>query len=152
MLRTVQRLADSVVEDGLESAVLDLGCEVRAHVLFIHPAEHGRPGPIAAQAALDEVLALYRAALDEPAHRRAVAGQVPLHIRCGVGVCVEVDDAHVAVAVMLGQRGDVGPGDAVVTAQDDRDDAGPHHVPDEAHNVREATLCATPYDLPVPLT
>ena len=65
----------------------------------------------------------HRAGLDQPAHRGAVAGQVAVDDVGGVGVGVEVDDADVAVAVHVGDRGGRGPGDRVVAAEDDRHDA-----------------------------
>ena len=49
--------------------------------------------------------------------------RLPSMIVGGVGVRVEVDDADVAVAVHVGDRGGGRPGDRVVPAEDDRHDA-----------------------------
>ena len=93
-VRAVQRLGDGVVDDGLGAALLDLAHEVPAHALRLHPGEDLRPRPVAAQADLHEVAAADRARLDQPAHRRAVAGQdARSRRRRGVRVGVEVDDA-----------------------------------------------------------
>src|SRR3546814_2905904 len=63
------------------------------------------------------------AGFDEPSHRCAVAGEVAFDFVGGVGVRIEVHDAHVAVAVDVGDGGRGGPGDRVVAAQDDGHDA-----------------------------
>ena len=80
--------------------------------------------PVAAQPDLDEVLALDRARLDEPAHRRAVAGEHAPVVGGGVGMGVEVDDADAARAADLGDGRRARPGDRVIAAEDDRDGAG----------------------------
>ena len=106
----VERLGDRLGDDGLGAALLDLAHEVPAQALLLHPVEGLDRRPVAAQADLDEVPALDRARLDEPAHRRAVAGQHAPVVVGGVGVGVEVDDADAAraggprrSAVALGQ-------------------------------------------------
>ena len=69
----------------------------------LHPGEDLRPRPVAAQADLHEVAAADRARLDEPAHRRAVAGQDAPVVGRGVGVGVEMDDADAARGDDLGR-------------------------------------------------
>ena len=118
-----QRLADGVAHHVLEAAVPDLLHRVPRHALLEHPLERVLRRPVAAQADLHEVRAGHGAGLDQPAHRRAVAGQVALDDVGRVGVGVEVDDADVAVAVDVGDRGGAGPRDRVVAAEDDRHDA-----------------------------
>ena len=109
---------DRVAHHVLEAAFPDLLHGVPRHALFLHPLEGVLRRPVAAQTDLDEVGAGHRARLDQPAHRRAVAGQVALDLVGGVGVRVEVHDADVAVAVHVGDRGRGGPGDRVVAAED----------------------------------
>jgi hypothetical protein len=96
---------------------------VPRHALFEHPLERVLGWPVAAQADLHEVGAGHGAGLDEPSHRRAVAGQVALDGVGGVGVGVEVDDPDVAVAVDVGDGGGRRPRDRVVATEDDRHDA-----------------------------
>ena len=74
-VRAVERLGDRVVDDRLGAALLDLAHEVPAQALLLHPVERLERRPVAAQADLDEVAAVDRARFDQPAHRRAVAGQ-----------------------------------------------------------------------------
>ena len=98
----VERLGDRVVDDGLGAALLDLGHEVVAQPVLLHPLEDVDRRPVAAQADLDEVRAVDRAGLDEPPHRRAVAGEHAPVVVGGVGVGVEVDDADAARPADLG--------------------------------------------------
>ena len=118
-----QGLGDGVGHDRLEAALPDLLHRVPRHALLEHPLERVLRRPVAAQADLHEVGARDGTRLDQPAHRRAVAGQVAVDDVGGVGVGVEVDDAHVAVAVDVGDGGGRRPRDGVVTAEDDRHDA-----------------------------
>ena len=114
---------DRVVDHRLGAALLDLAHEVPAHALRLHPLEDLGRRPVAAQADLDEVAAADRAGLDEPAHRRAVAGQHAPVVGRGVGMGVEVDDADAARPADLGDGRGGRPGDRVVAAEDDRDGA-----------------------------
>ena len=61
--------------------------------VLAHPVERLRRRPVAAQPDLHEVATLDRAGLDQPAHRRAVAGEDAPVVLGRVGVGVEVDDA-----------------------------------------------------------
>ena len=83
-------------DDRLGAALLDLAHEVPAQALLLHPLEGLQRRPVAAQADLDEVAALDRARLDQPAHRRAVAGEHAPVVVGGVGVGIEVDDPDAA--------------------------------------------------------
>ena len=56
------------------------------------------------------------------AHRRAVAGQVPVDDVRSVGVGVEVDDADIAVTVHVGHRGRRRPRDRMIAAENDGHD------------------------------
>ena len=73
------------------------------------------------------------AALDESAHRRAVAVQVAAHVGlAGIGVCVEMYERNVAVAVHVGNGRCVCERDRVVTAEDQRDRTG---LGDASHGI-----------------
>src|SRR4051812_49529323 len=102
---------------------------MRAHLLLAHPGEHISGWPVASKAYLHEVAPEHGAGLDQPAHRRAMTGQVAVDAISGVGVCVEVNDADLAHAVMTRDPGSAGPRDRVVTAKDDGDDASARHLP-----------------------
>ena len=136
----VERLGDRVGDDGLGAALLDLAHEVPAQALLLHPVEGRQRRPVAAQPDLDEVLALDRARLDQPAHRRAVAGEDAPVVVGGVGVGVEMDDPDAARAADLGDGGRRRPGDRVVAAEDDRDRAGLGDLADLAVDHRVAAL------------
>ena len=136
----VERLGDGVGDDRLGSPFLDLAHEVPAHALLLHPGEGLGRRPVAAQADLDEVLAADRARFDQPAHRRAVAGEHAPGVVGGVGVGVEMDDADAARAAHLGDGGGRRPGDRMVAAEDDRDGAGPRDLEDLAVDHRVAAL------------
>ena len=97
--------------------------EVPGHLLLAHPGEHVRRRPVAAQSDLHEVAPADRARLDQPAHRRAVRGQVAFEAVGGVGVRVELDDTDVARAIVLRHRRDVRICDGVVAPEDDGDGA-----------------------------
>ena len=120
----IQGLIDGLGDDRLRAALLDLAHEVVAHALFLHPLEGLDRWPVAAQTYLHEVLALDRTRLDEPPHRRAVAGQDAPVVGGGIGVRVKMDDPDAARAAHLGDGRGAGPGDGVIPAQDDRDGAG----------------------------
>ena len=95
-VRAVERLVDRLGDDRFRAALLDLAHEVPAQPLLLHPLEGLDRRPVAAQADLDEVLALDRARFDEPPHRRPVAGQDAPVVRGRVGVGVEMDDPDAA--------------------------------------------------------
>jgi len=75
--------------------------------------------------------------LDEPVHRRAVGHLDAEHLHPRVGVRVEVDEAERTVDARAGT--DVGLGDRVVAAEDDRQHARGEHLPDRLldRSVRE---------------
>ena len=137
-LGAVERLGDRIGDDSLGAALLDLAHEMPAQPVFLHPVERLLGRPVAAQAHLHEVAPIDGARLDEPAHRRAVAGEDPERLVGRVGVGVEVDDADPLGRPELGDRGRRRPGDGVVAAEDDRDRPAARHVPDLAvdHRVR----------------
>ena len=116
-----ERFVDGPLQDRVEPVSLHLGHEVGVHLLLFHPGHHVGSGPVAAQADLHEVASEHGSTLDQAAHRGAVAGQHALHVRCGVRVGIEVDDADLSVAVDVGHGGGGRPGDAVVPAENDRD-------------------------------
>ncbi len=143
-IRAVERLGDRVGDDRLGAALLDLAHEVPAQALLLHPVEGRLRRPVAAQPDLHEVAALDRARLDQPAHRRAVAGEDAERVVGRVGVGIEVDDPDAARPADLGDRGRRRPGDRVVAAEDDRDRAGLGDLADLAIDHRVGALDAAP--------
>ena len=139
-VRPVEGLGDRVVDDRLGAALLDLGHEVVAEALGLHPLERLDRWPVAAQPDLDEVAPRDRAGLDQAAHRRAVAGEDAPVVVGGVGVGVEVDDPDAARPADLGDRGRARPRDRVVAAEDDRDRAGRGDLADLAVDQGVAAL------------
>ena len=119
-----ERLGQAVGQAALD----DLGHLVGAHPLLGHPAQGLRFGPVAAQADLQEPVTADRPGLDQPAHGLAVPDQGAELRVAGVGVRVEVDQGHPALAEVLGHAGRVGPGDGVVAAEDQRDGAVAGHL------------------------
>ena len=111
-----------------EPAVDDLGHLVGAHVLRGHPVQGLRGRPVAAQPDLQEPVPAQRTGLDQPAHRLAVPPQRPELDVPGVGVRVEVDHRHPALAEHVGAALGIRKGDRVVAAEGDRDRAGPDHL------------------------
>ena len=105
----------------------DLGHLVGAHPLRGHPVQRLRRRPVAAQADLQEPVPAQRAGLDQPAHRLAVPPQRAELDVAGVGVRVEVEHRHPAVAEHVGHPVGVGEGDRVVAAEHDGDRAGAGH-------------------------
>ena len=101
------------------------------------PAELLLARPVAAQADLDVAGRVDVALLDQAPHRRPVRDLDPEDLGAGVGVGVEVDEADRAAAVR-GAGADVGLGDAVVAAEDDRDRAGIEDLADGALDRRVA--------------
>ena len=95
-----------------------------------HPVEGLRTGPVAAQPHLEEPVAAQRSRLDQPAHRLAVPPQRAELDVAGVGVRVEVDHRHAAVAEHVGHALGVGVGDRVVAAEHDGDRACAGHLLD----------------------
>ena len=67
-----------------------------AQAVLLHPREDLGRRPVAAQPHLDEVAAVDGTRLDQPAHRRAVAGEHAPVLVGGVGVSVEMDHADAA--------------------------------------------------------
>ena len=107
-----------------DAALLDLAHEVPAQAVRLHPVERLLRGPVAAQADLDEVLPVDRARFDEPAHRRAVAGEDAERVVRRVRMGVEMDDPDALGGADLGDGGGRRPGDGMVAAEDDRDRPG----------------------------
>ena len=136
----VECLRHRVGHHGLESALPDLVHQVPAHALVGHPLPHVLRWPVAAQADLDEVAAGDRAAVDQPAHRRAMTGQVAVDGVGGVGVGVEVHHADVAVSVDIGDRSCRRPGDGVVATHRERNDPAAGDLVHAALDVVEALL------------
>ena len=92
--------------------------------MLAHPAERLRIRKVAAQADLEEPVTSRRTGLDEPAHGLAVPDERPELDVARVGMRVEVDDGHPPPAAGARDAGDIGPGDRVVAAEDERDGAG----------------------------
>ncbi len=129
-IRPVERLGDCVVDDSLRAPLLDLGHEVVAKAVGLHPFERLDRRPVAAQTDLHEVAAVDGAGFDQPPHRRAVTGEdAPVVVR-GIGVGVEMDDPDAARPANLGDRRRRGPRDRVIATEDDRDRPGPGHLVD----------------------
>ena len=122
--QSVMRDRDRLVEHVVESARHDLAHLEGPHPLLGHPVQRRRLGPVAAKSDLQEPVAATGARLDEPSHRRAVTVQRTHLCVAGVGVGVEVDDRDAAPPDVTSDAGHVGQRDRVVTAEDDRDDAG----------------------------
>jgi hypothetical protein len=123
-------LGDGVVEHGRQSTLPDLLDEVAAHVLGAHPGEGRAVGPAAAQTDLDEVRTAGGTGLDQPPHRRPLAGEVPFDRLGGVGVGVEMDDVDPAPADGGRHGCRRGSGDGVVAPEHDREDAAPRDLHD----------------------
>ena len=140
MVGTVERLGDGVLDHGVDAALPDLVHQVPAHALRLHPLERVLRRPVPAQPDLDEVPPEHGTRFDQPAHRRAVAGEVAVDDVGGVGVGVEVDDADVAPAAVIGDGRGRRPGDRVVAAEDHRDDAAARHLGDLRFDVGVADL------------
>ena len=79
------------------------------------------------------------AGLHEPVHRRAVRALDAEHLRAGVGVRVEVQQADGPAP--CGDRAHVRLGDRVVAAEDDRDRARVDDLPDHALDRRMRGGC-----------
>ena len=116
----VCRRGRDLIEAHRQSPRADLGHLVGAHPLLGHPGERLRPGPVAAQTQLEEPVTAHGTGLDQPAHRLAVPVERAELDVAGVRVGVEVHDGHPAVAVPVGDTGDVRPRDGVVTAEHER--------------------------------
>ncbi len=101
---TVERLVDGLGDDRLGAALLDLAHEVVAHALLAHPVERLDRRPVAAQPDLHEVAARDGTRLDQPAHRRAVAGEDAPVVVGRVGMGIEMDDADAPRPADLGDR------------------------------------------------
>ena len=95
-----------------------------------HPGQRLRLGPVAPQPDLQEAVAAGRTRLDQPAHRRAVPVQRTELAVAGVGVGIEVDDRDPPPSHVMGHARDVGQGDGVIAAQNDRQRAAPGHLRD----------------------
>ncbi len=110
-----------------QTARPDLGHLIRPHALRGHPVERRRSGPVTAQSELQEPVTAQRARFDQPPHRLAVPDQRPELGVAGVGVGIEVDHRDPPGAQVLRHPGGIGPGDRVITAEDQRDRAGAGH-------------------------
>ena len=117
----VERLVDRLGDDRIGAALLDLTHEVVAHAVRLHPLEHLDRRPVAAEPDLDEVPPSHRTGFDEPAHRRAVAGEDAPVVGRSVGVGIEMDDPDAARPTDLGDGRRARPGDRVIATEDDRD-------------------------------
>jgi hypothetical protein len=92
------------------------------------PGELCLPRPVAAQSYLGVALWVYMSGLDEPTHYRAVRELDAEDLGSGVGVRVEVDQAHGSVCGGAGAH--VRLGDGMVPADDHRDSARREHLCD----------------------
>ena len=119
-LRAAAHVGDDVVEDAVEPARVDLVHRVPAEALRAHPVEVRRPRPRAAQAELDDVVAVEVALLDGDAERRAVRDPDAEELRGRVGVGVEVHDRVAVAPVVLGQHAQRRQRERVVAAEHER--------------------------------
>ena len=72
----------------------------------------------------EEAIAASRTRLDQPTHGLAVADERTELDVAGIGMRVEVQDRHSAPAASARHAGDVGPGDGVIPAEDERHGPG----------------------------
>jgi hypothetical protein len=105
-----------------------------------HPLLQPQVWPISADPDLHEMITPHRAGLDQPAHRRSVPVEGAELGIPRIGVRVEVDDADSTETQAVGNSGNIWKGDRVVTAEDDRDRAGPYSSPYHLSQIRMALL------------
>ena len=108
----------------VEAASDDLGHLVGAHALLRHPLEDIGRWPVATQADLQEAVAPRSTRLDEPAHRLTVADEGTELDVAGVGVRIKVDHGDAPPSASSRHTGDIGPGDRVIPAEDERHGPG----------------------------
>ena len=127
--------------EGLGEALVEaardyLGHLVGPHALLGHPLQDVRRRPVAAQPDLQEAIPACRAGLDEPAHGLAVPDERAELDVAGVGMRVEVQHGDPAPAARACHPGDVGPGDGVVAAEDERHGTGLRHALHDHFEIR----------------
>ena len=149
-LALVGRDRRGVGQTGIEPAVHHLGHLEAAHVLLGHPLQGLRWRPVAAQPDLQEPVAPQRAGLDQPTHRLPVPPERTELDVTGVGMGVEVDHRHPAVAEHVRAALGVGIGDRVITAEDDRDRTGSGGLLDGGLQRRQGHLDVAGVHLDVP--
>jgi len=103
---------------GTETPARDLAHLVTPHPLRRHPRQSLGVGPVPPQPELEEPVPPYRAGVDQPPHRRAVAVERPELGVGGVGVGVEVDHRDASPPDVAGHSGHVGQSDGVVAVPD----------------------------------
>ena len=119
--RPVQSFLERVVEDSVESSVLDFCHQVPPHALGVHPVDNIGWRPIASQTHLDEVAAGNRALFDEPAHGCAVTEEAAPLVRGRVCVGIEVNHADVSLPEDVRDCCDGRQRDAVVATEHEGD-------------------------------
>src|SRR6185312_1584964 len=104
----------------LQTAPHDLVHLEGPHALLGHPLQGRRLRPVAAQSQLEKPVATARPGFDEPPHRQTVPDEAAELEVAGVGVRVEMDDAHPSPTFGPGYARDVRPGHCMVAAEDHR--------------------------------